>query len=130
MASKTLSALSDSLSGASDILNGSLSTNPTITPIIDLTNVKNGVNTINGMFDGNTTLNAGTSYYKAANVSQGVQSSYTSSNGDASAVNTSDSGTVVTLTQYNYSPESLSQLDIYRQTNNQLLAMKEALNKP
>lgn len=48
---ETMNSLSDAVSGASDIVNGSVSTNPTIRPVIDLSDVKKGANAISDMLD-------------------------------------------------------------------------------
>lgn len=44
-------AISDAIAHVSDIITGDMDSTPTITPVIDLTNVKNQANSISGMFN-------------------------------------------------------------------------------
>jgi hypothetical protein len=48
------SALTESVSQIYDMLDADLDANPTITPVLDLSNVQNGINTMNGMIDTRT----------------------------------------------------------------------------
>lgn len=47
-------ALTESVSQIHDMLDADLDANPTITPVLDLSNVQNGINTMNGMIDTRT----------------------------------------------------------------------------
>lgn len=47
-------ALTESVSQIYDMLDADLDANPTITPVLDLSNVQNGINTMNGMIDTRT----------------------------------------------------------------------------
>ena len=47
---KAKSSLNDALSKVSDMLNGDIDLDPTIRPVVDLSNVSNSVNSLNGMF--------------------------------------------------------------------------------
>lgn len=92
------------------LLDDDLDFNPVITPILDDSNLKSGLNDINGMIS-NTRLNANGSYNFASNIdSEKVYDDVLSE--------TSESNPVVNFTQNNYSPESLSRIDIYRDTKN------------
>ena len=108
---------------AADNMSGILEDiDPVITPIVDLSNVYTAADEINQLFSealmqlGGNAQNASTSMkYKSSTHSQNFQ------NGE------DGSATTVSFTQNNYSPKSLSRVDIYRQTRNQLAQFKEAI---
>lgn len=50
MADHATSGLNDSIGKIRDLINGDLDTNPTIRPVLDLSDLKSGVSSINGMF--------------------------------------------------------------------------------
>lgn len=113
----SIDALEESVQNIPDI-------DPVITPIVDLTNVNEAADMINDMFS-HAIANVGTNvgrasssmnYKKSTNNMQDIQ------NGDSS-----NGGTNVTFIQNNNSPKSLSRIDIYRQTRNQLAQFKEAV---
>ena len=58
MAEKAKSGLSRAISRVTDVLNSDLDAQPTIRPVIDLTNVKSGAAAINGMFNRGVTIGA------------------------------------------------------------------------
>lgn len=50
----TLSTMSKSIARVSDFINNGIDSEPTIKPILDLSNIQNGVRTVNGIFSGRT----------------------------------------------------------------------------
>lgn len=90
---------------------------PTITPVLDLTNVRNGARNINGLLGG-TSL----AYQQAR-----VISSATNDRADDLVAAGPVVPTEIKFEQNNYSPEALSTADIYRQTRNQIALAKEEL---
>ena len=56
---ESISAISSSISRISDVINSDIDVEPTITPVIDLTNVRNGIGMINGAFGANRSMNLG-----------------------------------------------------------------------
>ena len=56
---ESISAMSSSISRISDVINSDIAVEPTITPVIDLTNVRNGIGMINGVFGANRSMNLG-----------------------------------------------------------------------
>lgn len=50
MAGRAISGVKDAISRISDYMNGDMDSQPTIRPVVDLSEVKTGVNAINGMF--------------------------------------------------------------------------------
>ena len=92
--------------------------NPKITPVVDLTEVKKGAADIAKIFGDQPDLSA-INARQASKISeaQTVDISGTSTK-------TSQAGTSINYTQNNYSPKALTRLEIYRNTRNQLQALK------
>jgi len=92
---------------------------PTITPVVDLTQVQAAADQMNSIFE--TSPVATTSYGQAASISstQAAQGAVSDTTGTEASV--------IKFEQNNYSPESLSPVEIYRQTKNQLSQMRTAL---
>lgn len=100
---------------------------PVITPIIDLSNVSKGVSKINSLFD--KSYNIGTT--GRAQVAQLANATPNDrldkaieTIGRYMANNQPAQPPSIQFTQNNYSPKALSRLDIYRQTKNQISALK------
>jgi tape measure domain-containing protein len=111
-AQEALQAMKDAMIGIPDM-------NPVITPVVDLSGVQRSIEEILALMNG-TTLTASASFGQASAIA-----SQQTSGGDA--VVASGGGTSVTFEQNNYSPEALSEVEIYRQTKNQLSQLKSAL---
>lgn len=93
----------------------------TITPDMDLTKITEGMDSITSMF-GNTNEEINVDSVNANTVkASGIETLLSKINplGDMSDPNNANN-VVVNLTQNNYSPESLSRIDIYRDTKNLL----------
>lgn len=112
MAKSAKDGLRNAVSKITDVINGNFDTQPTIRPVLDLSDVEAGANKLNALF----------SRAQALSISAGIHR-------EASAEiqndgNTPRSGNSYQFTQNNYSPKALSRLEIYRQTKNQFSAMK------
>lgn len=106
-----------------DVVENGINAEPTIRPVLDLSEIQNGANEISGLFSKGIDLTAS---FRKASVAGTV---------DARAgivTDPSESKQVVeknfNFTQNNYSPKALSRTDIYRQTKNQFSAMKGAVS--
>lgn len=86
---------------------------PTIAPVIDLSNVKMGVDAIGSMMDG-ASIDAGVSLSNARLISSATSAP------KEEAVQPAASSGGVTFIQNNHSPRALSEADIYRNTNGQV----------
>ena len=104
MGNASINTLKDALVHARDLINGDIDNTITLTPVLDLSNVRAGVQQINGMMN-----SASVSANATVN---GSEESGTNQNGG------------MTFIQNNYSPKALNRIDIYRQTKNQFAAMK------
>ena len=104
----------DAFSNISDLINGIFSdgvSDPTIRPTLDLTDVISGASGISDLF-GTNTIDVDGMFKNSSDL---LGDDLTSGGG-------------VTFIQNNYSPKSLSRLDIYRQTKNQISTIKGVVN--
>jgi tape measure domain-containing protein len=112
-AQDALDVMRQKMSEISDVITDEINPNPTITPVLDLTQVKSKAAEL-------AALTAAGSYGQASTIS----SAQTAAEAEQIAV---AGGTSVKFEQNNYSPESLTEVEIYRQTKNQLSMLKSAL---
>lgn len=115
--SNALNTMKKSLSGIGDLVSADMDMNPVIRPVLDLSTVRRDAGSLNGII-GSPSLNASSAYSLASGVVAQTESG--GANSDANV------GGGITFIQNNNSPKSLSNVDIYRQTNNQLSAAKGA----
>lgn len=98
----------------------------TITPTMDLTQIQEGFSSIQGMMDGTSELDISAlsgNMTDSLNVSETAEGFDDVNMPDLIDTENMTPETIVNFTQNNYSPESLSRIDIYRDTKN-------ALNNP
>ena len=118
--------LSDTLRVIPEMLGNIVELNPTITPVLDLSNVIKDAAQIPGMINNVTPISTAASFRQAADISALQQQA-------AEAAQTpTDVGipapvTQLSFEQNNYSPKALSEVEIYRKTKNQLGQAKSAL---
>lgn len=103
-------SMSNIVKNITDTINDNIDAQPTIRPVLDLTNVESGAGRLNSML----------SRTRAMSISASMNRGYDSEiqNG------TTPAETTYQFVQNNYSPKSLSRLEIYRQTQNQLETLK------
>jgi tape measure domain-containing protein len=114
VADDALTAMRDSLKNIQ--LESLLNTEPVITPVLDLTAVQAGAARLAGMVPGTVSFGQASAISSAQLAAQNEE-----------AVVAATGGTSVKFEQNNYSPESLTEIEIYRQTKNQLSQLKTAL---
>lgn len=121
----SLSAFKNSIKGFSDTIEGDLDTTYTITPVLDLSEVKKSSEQIPKWLDTGrlNAIAASVTHSRAA--AFGYQNNQDQSS--PSDVVDPQNGSAFTFNQYNSSPKALSTADIYRQTKNQLSIAREAL---
>jgi hypothetical protein len=118
-----LLSMGKTIAGMSDLIQGSIDLTPTITPVLDLTNIKKNASQISGVL-GSTSLSVDSAYSSAKIASAG----YTQNQSAATpppAPSQKPAG--FSFTQNNYSPKALSSAEIYRQTKNQLSQVRGVL---
>jgi tape measure domain-containing protein len=116
-------AMIDSMSAVPDALANVSDMNPVITPVLDLSQVQEGADQMTAMIDTAPVVGS-TSFGQASAISS--SQTVSGATGDA----TGQSPATITYQQNNYSPESLTEIEIYRQTRNQLSQLKTALALP
>lgn len=121
LTSNVTSAFSNALSSAYNTLDTMGNLNPTITPVLDLSNIQNGSKTMNNMF-GTPTLGANVSFGKASAIS-GMQNQNTKN----TAVKVSPQVNEIKFEQTINSPVALTTSEIYRNTKTQISMAKEEL---
>ena len=112
MAEAAKNGLNNAISKAKDFITDNVSAQPTIRPVLDLSNVEAGAERLNTMLSRTQAMSISSRMNRENNLE--VQ------NGE----NTPNVGSTFTFTQNNYSPKALSRVEIYRQTKNQFSAME------
>lgn len=107
VAEKAKSGFSNALSKVADFFGGKIDVQPTITPVLDLSDVENKSKSIDAMF----------SREQAVSVKAGIAASNQTTNNSAS------SSSSFTFTQNITSPKAVDAKTIYRQTRNQFSRM-------
>ncbi|MFI3173971.1 MAG: tape measure protein [Bacillota bacterium] len=116
MASSAKNGLQSIIATANDLLNAEIDTQPTIRPVLDLSEVTTHAKSLNTLFSRQQALSIQT------HASQGIMSSIQPEmTSGTSAANT------YTFTQNNYSPKALSRVEIYRQTSNQFAILERSV---
>jgi len=111
----------DTLSAISSAITDDINVDPVITPVLDLSKVQKEARNLEGLTNV-TPITAAASFGQAAAISTEKQAVETAATGQAG-----QAGTTFEYTQNNYSPEKLTDVEIYRQTKNQLAQVKSAL---
>jgi hypothetical protein len=117
VADDAVAAMRNSLTGISDAIAEHIDPNPTITPVLDLTDIQNGAKSLNDMLNV-IPISAAASFGQASSISTDQQAAQAAADAAQS---------VIKFEQNNYSPESLSSIEIYRQTKNQLAQARPVL---
>ena len=110
MADQAVSVVSNTISSIVDAINSDIDTQPTIRPVLDLSDVQNKAGLLNTLFNSNQAMAISATMNANRQYEDEIQ------NGGLSGV----SGQVVNnnFVQNNYSPKALSRIDIYRQSKN------------
>ena len=112
MATSTVDTVKNAISKISDIINSDIDTQPTIRPVLDLSNVEVGTSRLQAMFSRNHAMSVSASMSRDSSVDI------------ATDTTTAKTGNTYQFTQINNSPKALSRAEIYRQTNNQFSAFE------
>ena len=115
MAEEAVDSFTRAIQQITDAVDSEMDTQPTIRPVLDLSNVEKGAARLSTMFSSDRAF--GISAMRNSDISQNQNGADASSN----------EGKTINYVQNNYSPKALSPTDIYRRTKNQLSAMKGVL---
>lgn len=113
MAAAAKNGLSNAISKVRDFVEGNMDTQPTIRPVLDLSEVRSGAHMLSALLSRNQAMTISTEMNR--------QTASEIQNGETA---TPAAGNSYSFVQNNYSPKSLSRIDIYRQTKNQFSALK------
>lgn len=121
-----IDAARETIGQIADIIDTDPTLHPQIAPVVDLTHVRSGFNKLGSM---KTPVIS--TYVTGARVNAVANSLSSHENGMKQPVpqNNQNGPQVVEFVQNNYSPKALSRSEIYRNTNNQFTAFKEAISK-
>lgn len=114
-----LDAVRTVLSTLPDIIQENIDADPTIRPVLDLTDVKSGVSQIGSLLNDSSSFRSATATAAAISANQA----------DVVDPATGQPVAPIQFNQYNTSPKALSTAEIYRRTNNQLSRLKGGLPK-
>lgn len=126
VADETINAARDTIAQLADLIDTDPTLHPQIAPVVDLSEARSGLNRLNSL---KTPVIS--TYVTGARV-HAVASSLAQRDNNVKQVvpqNNQNGPQVVEFVQNNYSPKSLSRSEIYRNTNNQFTAFKEAISK-
>ena len=112
IANAAKNGLSNAISKVADFINDGIDAEPTIRPVLDLSNVEVGASRLNALLSRTQAM--------SINSRMSQPDEYDIQNEDGSSKN----GSTFNFTQNNYSPKALSRVEIYRQTKNQFSAME------
>lgn len=123
---RAIDGLKDTLSNMSDIINADMNLEPTIKPVLDLDDVVAGSKRLNSLFGNGAYISTQVGNAEASIISKSFSSPRQSAASSVQSAPVAQPASI-SFTQNNYSPKELSRLDIYRQTRNQLSAVRGAL---
>lgn len=118
-AKEAMEAMRRTIKGMADVVNQEFSSEPTITPVLDLTSVKSQSKVLSSV--------VGSAIAGASSAQAFTISSEQSAARDEAAKAASMPDRTIVFEQKNYSPVALTEIEIYRQTKNQLSQLKSAL---
>lgn len=124
MGSTALNTIKSSMSKIADAVDSDMDMIPTIRPVLDLSSIKKDAGLLGGIL-GTPTIDATVTKARASFISDSSREH----NADSSALTSGKSDVSskeIQFIQNNYSPKALSEIDIYRQTRNQLSTAKGA----
>jgi len=117
LGNNAVTSLQRSVRGISDALSTNIDMDPTITPVLDISQVQSEAKKL-GSLTNVTPITAAVSYGQASAISSETEA--LQSEASAAAAVIPQPSTEIKFEQNNYSPESLSAAEVYRQTSNQL----------
>ena len=127
LADSAIDSITEAIGRARDVLENTEATQPTIRPVVDLSDVSSKARAINQTFSANRRFSVGVTASKVASASAGFSSSQNGVSNSESASGGSSKVNNINFTQNNYSPKALSRSEIYRDTSNQFSMLKEAV---
>lgn len=119
---KAVNGLKNAISKISDVIMANIDVDPTIRPVLDLTSIKKDASLIDSLLSPST-LSIDSAYAQASSIAVAQKNNQAQELTSGQDVIT-NSDTNITFIQNNNSPKALSASEIYRQTKNQISAVK------
>lgn len=124
MGGQALDAMRDTMAGIASYMDADMELNPTITPILDLSNVERSAGDIEGLITPNRDLMIRDNFSRANHLNEATRRNRLNTPEDPAQRISAEAPVKVEYVQNNYSPKALSTVEIYRQTNNQISTVK------
>jgi hypothetical protein len=121
-------SMTSAISKVGDLLDTSGNFSPVITPVIDMTDVNAGLNSMDQRLGEARTLSLAGVEANALGAASTINSASTSGSSESTQSAKNAPGANYVFNQNNYSPKALSRLEIYRQTKNQFSSLKGLVN--
>ncbi len=118
-----LTSVQSTLAAVGEAVDANMNLTPTITPVLDLSNLTNGASQIGNLLAATPLSVAGTAAVADATAVEKQANDDLIAENDAAAGDTAP----ISLTQINNSPKALSEAEIYRQTNSLIATVKGGL---
>lgn len=125
MGEKSVSAFQRSVESAGEAARSIVDLYPTITPVLDLSQIQNGSRSLNSIFANRSIALAETSTRQVSAIARRASTPSVSTETAAVAAQAPS----INFTQNNYSPKALSNIEIYRQTRNLVSQAKVRVGK-
>lgn len=125
MGEKSVSAFQRSVESAGEAARSIVDLYPTITPVLDLSQIQNGSRSLNSIFANRSIALAETSTRQVSAIARRASTPSVSTETAAVAAQAPS----INFTQNNYSPKALSNIEIYRQTRNLVSQAKAKVGK-
>ena len=123
--SEAVHAMKKSIAGLGDLISADMDMTPVITPVLDMSSVRRDASSLTDLL-ATAPFEIDGAYASARAALAGYNANAAAASEDTPA---GAASTTVTMTQINNSPKTLSAIEIYRQTSNQISAAKGALRK-
>jgi tape measure domain-containing protein len=117
-------AMRVSLSKVNNMIAGNINVQPTIRPVLDLTDIQKNASKIGTLIPSTASLGVSGALVNARSTAASLDSTNTTD----TPTNPTTGAPAFNYTQNNYSPKALSSVEIYRTTKNQLSTLKGALS--
>lgn len=121
-------SMTSAIAQVADLLDTSGEFAPVITPVIDMTDVDAGLNSMDKRLGETRTLSLSGVEANALGAASTINTATGSGSSEPSPSGTNAAGNSYIFNQNNYSPKALSRLEIYRQTKNQFSSLKGLVN--
>lgn len=128
LANSAMDSVKEAISRARDTLENTSEVQPTIRPVVDLSDVSSKAREIGRTFSANRRFSVGVTAAKVASASYGFASGQNGSSSNTPSDSNYSGVNNFNFTQNNYSPKALSRSEIYRDTNNQFSQLKDAVS--